>query len=47
MSAYGVPYMAPLAPFTLKGMRDYLVRLTWYKIAKDDVGLNDLKGVSK
>ncbi|MCL1881268.1 MAG: spore germination protein [Oscillospiraceae bacterium] len=47
MSAYGVPYMAPLTPFTLRGMRDYFVRLDWYKLVKKDVNLNRMTGVSK
>ncbi|MCL2071374.1 MAG: spore germination protein [Oscillospiraceae bacterium] len=45
MSAYGVPYMAPLTPFTLKAMRDYFIRQDWRKLADYDVGINELTGV--
>jgi spore germination protein KA len=47
MSAYGVPYMAPLTPFTLRGMRDYFIRRTWYDFVKDDVTLSSMTGVNK
>ncbi|MCL1831488.1 MAG: spore germination protein [Oscillospiraceae bacterium] len=47
MSAYGVPYTAPLSPFTLKGMRDYFVRRGWHKLIKDDMTLDSMAGVVK
>ncbi|MCL2633990.1 MAG: spore germination protein [Oscillospiraceae bacterium] len=47
MTSYGVPYMAPLTPFTLKGMRDYFVRVSWRKLAKSDVNINELTGVDR
>ncbi|MCL2754815.1 MAG: spore germination protein [Oscillospiraceae bacterium] len=46
MSAYGVPFMAPLAPFTWRGMRDFFIRFTWHRLVKDDINLSTLKGVS-
>lgn len=46
MSNHGVPFMAPLSPFTFKAMRDVLTRVGWRKLVKDDVGLNDLNGVN-
>jgi spore germination protein KA len=42
MSSYGVPYMSPLTPFTLKAMRDVLKRANWYKMAEGDVNINEL-----
>jgi spore germination protein KA len=47
MSSYGVPYMAPLTPFTLSAMRDYFVRQCWRKLAKYDVNINGMTGVKK
>jgi spore germination protein KA len=45
-SAYGVPYMAPLTPFTAQAMRDYFVRQDWRKFAKRDVNINNMTGVT-
>jgi spore germination protein KA len=45
MSSYGVPYMAPLTPFTARAMRDYFVRQSWRKLVKYDVNINDMTGV--
>ena len=45
MSAYGVPYMAPLTPFTLSGMRDYFIRQDWRKLSTGSVALNAMTGV--
>jgi spore germination protein KA len=47
MAAYGVPYMAPLTPFTLRGMRDYFIRRSWHRLVKDDVTLSSMTGVGK
>jgi spore germination protein KA len=47
MSSYGVPYMAPLTPFTGKAMRDYFVRLDWRKLINYDVNINNMVGVRK
>jgi spore germination protein KA len=46
-SSYGVPYMAPLTPFTGKAMRDYFYRQSWLKLVKSDVNINDMTGVKK
>jgi spore germination protein KA len=48
LSAYGVPYMAPLTPLTAKAMRrDYLARQDWRKLAQHDVNINTMTGVDK
>ncbi|MCL2036941.1 MAG: spore germination protein, partial [Oscillospiraceae bacterium] len=47
MSAYGIPYSAPLTPFTLSAMRDYFVRRDWRILAKNDININEMTGVSK
>jgi spore germination protein KA len=44
MSCYGVPYMAPLTPYTRKAMRDYFVRQDWRKLAAYDVNINEMTG---
>jgi len=44
-NAYGVPYMAPFAPFTLKSIiRDTFVRGSWKNLAKTDVAMTQLSG---
>jgi spore germination protein KA len=47
MSAYGVPYLAPLTPFTFRSMRDYFVRRSWYRLVKDDMPISDMVGVKE
>jgi spore germination protein KA len=44
-SAYGVPYMAPLTPFTARAMRDYFVRRDWRSLVKHDININQMTGV--
>jgi spore germination protein KA len=47
-NAYGVPYMAPFAPFTLKSIiRDTFVRVSWKKLSHTDVTLQQLSGMAK
>jgi spore germination protein KA len=45
-SAFGVPYMAPLTPFTARAMRDYFIRQSWRKLAQRDVNINTMTGVA-
>jgi len=47
MSCYGVPYTAPLTPFTMKAVRDWAIRISWRKMAESDLNLNELTGVEK
>lgn len=44
MSPYGVPYTSPVSPFSLRGMRDTLIRAGWRTLAKNDVKIQDLNG---
>ena len=44
LNTYGIPYMAPISPFSPKAMRDMLVRAGWRKMAKGDVTLQNLNG---
>lgn len=46
-NSYGVPYMAPLTPFTLKAMRDVFTRISWRNMGKNDVKIQDLNGSRK
>lgn len=44
LDTYGVPYMAPISPFSPKAMRDMLVRAGWKKMAHGDVTVQSLNG---
>lgn len=44
LNTYGIPYMAPISPFSPKAMRDMLVRAGWKKMAKSDVTVQSLNG---
>lgn len=44
MSPYGVPYTSPVSPFSLRGMRDTLIRAGWRTLSKNDVKIQDLNG---
>lgn len=46
LCTYGVPYMAPISPFSPKASRDMFVRLGWKKLAKSDIVLQNLNGAS-
>ncbi len=46
LQTYGVPYMAPISPFSPKSSRDMFVRAGWRKLAKSDVVLQNLNGAS-
>ncbi len=46
LSTYGIPYMAPISPFSPKSMRDMFIRAGWKKLAKTNVVLQDLNGAS-
>lgn len=47
-NAYGVPYMAPFAPFTLKSiLRDTFVRISWQSLSKTDITVQQLSGKAK
>lgn len=44
LNTYGVPYMAPISPFSPRAMRDMLVRSGWKRMAKGDVTVQSLNG---
>ncbi len=45
MSNYGVPYTAPLAPMTFRGLRDFLYRAGWRTLVKNDLPIDKMRGV--
>ena len=47
MSLYGVPYMAPLTPFTLRVMHDYAVRRDWRNLSRNNVTLSQMTGAGE
>lgn len=44
LNTYGVPYMAPISPFSKKAARDMLIRANWKQMAKNDVTVQSLNG---
>lgn len=42
---YGIPHTAPLSPFSIKSMRDFILRRSWRVMAKRDYHVQDLEGV--
>lgn len=44
MSPYGIPFTSPVSPFSLRGMRDTLIRAGWRTLAKNDIKIQDLNG---
>ncbi|MGN1340669.1 MAG: spore germination protein [Oscillospiraceae bacterium] len=44
LNTYGVPYMAPLSPFSPRSSRDMLVRSGWRRLQKGDVTVQGLNG---
>lgn len=44
MNPYGLPYTSPVSPFTLRGMRDTVIRAGWRTLAKSDVKIQNLNG---
>lgn len=43
-SSYGVPYMSPITPFSLKSMRDVFIKINWKRM-NNHADLKNLKGV--
>lgn len=44
LNTYGIPYMAPISPFTPKAWRDVFVRASWRRMEKGDVTVQSLNG---
>ncbi|MDE6726326.1 MAG: spore germination protein, partial [Oscillospiraceae bacterium] len=47
LNTYGIPYMAPISPFSPKAMRDMFVRAGWKRMAKGDVTVQSLNGAEE
>ncbi len=47
MNSYGVPFTAPVSPFTFRAMRDTFIRVGWRKMAKSRETISDLSGVNE
>lgn len=43
-SNYGVPFLAPISPFSLEGMRDVAIRASWKKLAKKTEKIQNMPG---
>lgn len=46
METFGVPYTAPVSPFSKKSMRDVLIRIGFKSMQKDTVNIGKLNGVT-
>ncbi len=44
LNTYGVPYMAPISPFSPRSSRDMLVRAGWRRLQKGDFTIQGLNG---
>lgn len=44
MNAYGVPFTAPVSPFSLSGMKDLFLRFGWRSLIKNDMKIQNLNG---
>ncbi len=44
LSTYGIPYMAPISPFSPKASRDMFVRAGWRRLENSDVTVQGLNG---
>ncbi|MBQ8171691.1 MAG: spore germination protein [Oscillospiraceae bacterium] len=47
LNTYGIPYMAPISPFTPRASRDMFVRAGWRRLAKGDMTVQELNGSDK
>ncbi len=45
INPFGVPYTAPISPFDKKSMSDIFIRLSWKKLSKRKIRMQDLRGV--
>ncbi len=44
-NSYGIPYSAPIAPFDKNSMRDTFIRMSWRKLARKNIKIQNLIGV--
>ncbi|MGN0688459.1 MAG: spore germination protein [Oscillospiraceae bacterium] len=47
LNTYGIPYMAPISPFTARASRDMIVRAGWRRLAKGDLTVQELNGAQE
>lgn len=47
LNTYGVPYMAPISPFTASASRDMFVRAGWRRLAHADITVQQLNGAER
>lgn len=47
LNTYGVPYMAPISPFSPRASRDMLIRANWKRMARGDVTVQSLNGANE
>ena len=45
-SNFGIPFTAPIAPFSLFSMRDVLVRVGWKTLSKKDNKVQNMPGAN-
>ena len=46
-NSYGIPYSAPIVPFDIHSMRDTFIRMSWRKLAKKNIKIQNLNGVER
>lgn len=46
LNPYGIPFTSPVSPFTLRGMRDTVLRMGWRTLAKRDMKIGGLNGAN-
>lgn len=43
-NSFGVPYSAPISPFSLSSMRDTFIRMSWRKLSQKNIKIQDIAG---
>ena len=43
-TSYGIPFSAPVSPFSRQGMRDVFWRASWKKLGKRNMKVQDMPG---
>jgi spore germination protein KA len=47
LSSYGVPYMAPISPYSKSAAKDTFIRASWKSLIKSRANINELNGVNQ
>ena len=45
LNSFGAPYMAPVSPFSMKAMKDVLIRARFNKLSQPESKIQNFKGV--